>query len=214
MNVKRQLILTNGQVGTVRLERTLVKTTPRLIQYREKALNAAALLAALSTVVPDRTSRTSKLADRQHVLIEELLHEFAYYARKYLEHLETAGYGVRAAADERRILSIRELVESDDETGVGDSASADWYSLTFVLGRIIHSQELVVQRGPVPVPNMDPPVFQNRAWGFLVRSDRDESSERHFVFVELLLGRFLEVTGPADCDGHERAGTARERKGA
>ncbi|KKK95189.1 hypothetical protein LCGC14_2675300, partial [marine sediment metagenome] len=67
------------------------------------------------------------------------------------------------------------------------------YSLSFTLGRLIHSDDFKVERGQVPRELEDTFVSEEKPWAFTVRSDRDPPGMRHFIFIEFLLTRFLEV---------------------
>jgi hypothetical protein len=66
---------------------------------------------------------------------------------------------------------------------------------------LIHSEEVVVQRAPVPVGTPEAPVFEDRAWGFEVTSDRDAGKKSHFVFVHSLIEAFLQTTDVDDVVG-------------
>ena len=62
-----------------------------------------------------------------------------------------------------------------------------------MLGRIIHSDDFQVERGQVPHDIGDTVVQHESAWAFTVRSDRDPEGDKHFIFVEFLIQRFLEI---------------------
>jgi hypothetical protein len=65
------------------------------------------------------------------------------------------------------------------------------YSIKFILDRIIHSQDLVVERAQVPSEIEGKTVYQEAAWAFAVRSDWDKPGIDHFVFIEFLLDDYL-----------------------
>jgi hypothetical protein len=150
--------------------------------YRERALNSAALLAALEAARVDDRSPLRGLTDRQDALIEELLHEFAFSARKYIELADQAGIPMRTAALERSI-------PGDLAPNAPDSSLID---LWWVIGRLIHSVRVAVRRSKTHVPDTDPPVFAEHAWAFDVQSDLD-SSMPHFIYLEFLLSRFVSI---------------------
>jgi hypothetical protein len=159
-------------------------TLERITRYREQALDSAGLLAALATSRVEASSRLAELGARQDPLLHDLLHEFAFRARRYFELTQFEGIDIRTELEQASILGT-----SPDE---GHDESDDWYSLWFVLNRIIHSAALRIDRattldGPPDV------VYQDRPWGFYVRSDRDAPGKEHFIFVEFLLERFVQI---------------------
>jgi hypothetical protein len=157
-------------------------------RYREQALNAAALIAALATARLDGPTRLRDLADRQDDQLADLLHDFAYKARKAIELAIRAGAPIREVAEANSIMGIpqhesKDKAEDDDELGM--------YSLLFVLGRIIHSDHFTVERGQVPLNVGETVIHHEAPWGFIVRSDRDAPTASHFIFIEFLMERFL-----------------------
>ena len=65
-----------------------------LSRYHEQALNAAALISALATSHIDEDSRLRGLLQRQDLLLHDLLHDFAYKARKTIELAKNANVAV------------------------------------------------------------------------------------------------------------------------
>ena len=65
------------------------------------------------------------------------------------------------------------------------------YSIKFILDRIIHSHDLVIERARVPSDVGGTTIYQEAAWGFAVRSDRDKPGVDHFLFIEFLLDDYL-----------------------
>jgi hypothetical protein len=155
--------------------------------YREKALSRAALLSALATSKLDGPTRLHELKARQDDLVVDLLHEFAFSARKYIELATTAGIPLRPEA-ERKELLLGSPVGGADPLG-----SSSFQSLWWVLGRIIHSEHLAVSRQSTWVDGTVPPRFLEHAWAFEVRSDHDAPETVHFVFLEFMLERFVEL---------------------
>jgi hypothetical protein len=150
--------------------------------YRERALNSAALLAALEAARVDDRSPLRGLIARQDALIEELLNEFAFAARKFFELAEQAGIPIRAAAMERSI-------PGDLAPNAPDSSLVD---LWWVIGRLIHSVRVTIRRGKTHVPGSDPPIFAEHAWAFDLQSDLDRGMP-HFIYIEFLLSRFVSI---------------------
>ena len=168
-----------------------VNSKATIWRYREKALNAAALLAGLSTSRLEDSSRLHDLAERQDDLIGELLHDFAFSARKYLEQFGRAHAPVRAMAEMDSVACIKNLVAEPAEADTGDFTTR---SVFFLLGRVIHSESLEVERASTWVPRTDPPVFMEHAWGFRVRSDHDvRDGTLYFVYIEFLIEQFISI---------------------
>jgi hypothetical protein len=165
-----------------------VNSASSVRHYREKALNSAAILAGLSTSRLESSSRLHELAERQDELIGQLLHDFAFTARKYLEQFGRILRPVRDAAELDAVACLKYLeTRPDDPDCTTRSAS-------FLLGRVIHSDWLEVERASTWVPKTDPAVFMEHAWGFRVRSDHDQrENSYYFVYIEFLIERLLEI---------------------
>ncbi len=159
----------------------------RVRRYREQALNAAAIMAALATSRIDDHSALHALATRQDDLLSDLVHDFAFKARKLIELADQAGLALRELA-ERSSIAV---------TPQGDTIHADEVmetcSLWFILGRIIHSRQFAIERVPVPMYVGESVVYHKAPWGFVVQSDRDEPGQQHFVFLEFLLENFVDL---------------------
>ena len=157
----------------------------RVRHYREQALSAAAIIAARATSRVDGDSRLRSLEARQDDMLPDLVHDFAFKARKLIELAEQAGIAVRSLAEQSSIAGVP----------MGSSVHADevleTYSLWFILGRIIHSRQFAVERGNVPTNVGDTVIYHEAPWGFVVQSDRDAPDRQHFVFIEFLLEQFL-----------------------
>lgn len=165
-----------------------------LHQHRNGALDAAAhLLAICRAPITDREP-LYRLRSRQLASAQELIHTFAYHARKTLEL--SADYEVDIV-EHAKSISVRgyaeELLEMDD---LGGTVPLAGQSFWWVLGRIIHSRELqVLDHERIEVgtewaaaPNI---TCYWTSVGFAVRSDHDGPSERHYVRIERLLESFV-----------------------
>lgn len=152
-----------------------------LERYRNQALDRAAVIAALSLVRIDEYG-LGALAERQDAQLEELLHDFAFRARKLIE------------LTKRECLPShnRAWLESIACSPVGTDAEEDLAGLSLwdVLNRVVHSDTFRIDRSKVPDVHGDFSLG-SAAWGFEVTSERDRAGQRNFVFVEFFLKEFL-----------------------
>lgn len=166
------------------------QTTPErlaaVIRYREQTLDDAALIAALATMHVEGDSKLRDLSTRQDDQLRDLLHDFAYKARKMFELAERAEIPLRAEL-------TRKSIPGHVDPEPPDPSPLETYSLDFVLGRIIHSDVFRIERGLVPVVVGETVFSREAPWAFTVSSDRDQSGTTHFIFVEFLVQRFLEI---------------------
>jgi hypothetical protein len=167
---------------------TTPPTVAALLRYGEQALNAAALVAAISNSTSSSVKGLEALSARQDQQLSDLLHDLAFKGRKYFELAASLlPPFVKERFDRGNVAGYRE--REDDQHG--DVAAAldglDSYSLRFLFGRIIHSENLEVHRSDVPLIESRYSIPAGVAWGFRVRSDFDRAGEGHFVFIEFLL---------------------------
>jgi hypothetical protein len=176
--------------------------TSALVRLREQALNAAAIVAAMATSTSESVKGFGVLSSRQDEQLTEFLHDFAFKARRYLD---AAAKLIPLIAPRLTQRSIAGYPESEDESASESSDVLDisveltTYSLRFLFGRIIHSEDLRIHRSGPPMIQSRYTVPAGMPWGFTVRSDKDEGGPSHFVFIEFLLDAFLdvdEVIGP------------------
>ncbi len=153
-----------------------------LSRYHEQALNAAALITALATSHLDEGSRLRDLLPRQDLLLHDLLHDFAYKARKTIEAAKNANLAVVDVVTRRSIMGVPPS---------GKLATDQLYSLEFILGRVIHSLDLVIERAHVPSEVASVQVYQEAAWAFRVRSDFDPRPQTHLLFIEFVVEVYL-----------------------
>jgi hypothetical protein len=154
----------------------------RITRYREQALDRAALIAALSSAHHD-AAELNEFADRQDSQLQELVHEFAFGARKLVELVGREKLASAQYAERRTVTCTRSGPGPDDH-------DASTLSLREVLGRIIHSDVFEIQRAHVPQAD-GMPSPQPTAWGFDVASDKDPAGVSLFVFIEFMLTEFL-----------------------
>lgn len=143
------------------------------------------MLAALVTSLLEPEDELTAFTPLQDVLIADLVHDFAYLARKTYEIAKRAGF------------PIRDALERESIACAGTSTDCPLYfrSLHFILDRLIHSDVFSVERGNVPIQIGDDAVTYRRgAWGFTVGSERDRGAD-HFVLSEIFLREYLVVDG-------------------
>ncbi len=167
-----------------------------LWRHHEAAIEAAAFLLAIARCrVTDREPAIG-FVERQRLQAIDLLHEFSYNARRAIELAEAHDKGIIAQATK---LSVRppnrpnvQLAIEDDEHELADE------SLWWVLGRIIHSQELRIHYREEAEVGTEwaaaPSITEYQtAVAFAVRSHYDGADARHFVLIEELLCSFLQL---------------------
>jgi hypothetical protein len=153
-----------------------------LSRYHEQALNAAALITALATSHLDEGSRLRDLLPRQDLLLHDLLHDFAYKARKTIEAAKNAKLPIVDIVTRRSIMGVPPS---------GKLSTEELYSLEFILGRVIHSLDLAIERAHVPSYVAGIQVYQEAAWAFRVRSDFDPDPQGHLLFIEFVVEEYL-----------------------
>ena len=151
--------------------------------YLERCYDTASLLAALSSARTDHPSALSLFSERQDEQIIELLHEFAFYGRKLFELVKREGW---ASAEHAHRPSSAAHVELAD----GDLADTE-LSVWDIFGRLIHSDRVTIDRSPTPAPDGNETIGES-AWAFNVVSDKDKKGSSTLVFLEFLLGEFLD----------------------
>ena len=165
-----------------------------LWRHLNAAADAAALLAALTRYrVTDREAMHA-LTTRQEYQLLDLLHTFAYNARRSIELADEYDGGLR---DRAANFSLPGIGESEIQLGIGeDAVPLTDQSLWWVLGRIIHSRELRVHAlEDAEVGNRGRVSMYQTPVAFSVRSDHDKPGIVHFAKIERLLEAFLLLTG-------------------
>jgi hypothetical protein len=155
---------------------------PQIEHYLERALDNTAIVAALSSARADSTPELEQLAERQDTALYDLIHEFAFNARKVIELVEREGLPSAAIVREGQVGCLRadEGSEPDTECEI---------SLKQIVNLIIHSDEFEIDRDHVPVPEGNE-SRTTAAWGFIVRSNPPRG-KRHFVWIAFMLAEFL-----------------------
>jgi len=154
----------------------------RIVRYREQMLDRAAIIAALSSARHD-APELDELTERQDAQLHELVHEFAFGARKLVELVGRAGFP-SGAYSAKRTVTCTQAGPGDDDMDLA------LLSLREVFGRIIHSDVFEIRRAHVPQSD-GPPSVKPTAWGFDVASDKDAAGVTLFVFLEFALTEFL-----------------------
>lgn len=153
-------------------------------RYREKTLDLAALVAALSTARLDEVGKLGELAERKDAQLHDLIHDLAFNARKLIELVGRENLASVKYSDRTAIFCGQE----------DDSAPEDWpivmMSLRQVCGRIIHSDQFTIERAQIPSQdgNLSP---GEASWAFRVSSDRDPPGTTLFVYLEFLLSELI-----------------------
>ena len=160
-----------------------MKRVRSINHYLERCYDTASLLAALSSAHTDHPSALSLFSERQDEQIIELLHEFAFYGRKLFELVKREGW---SSAKHVHRVSAAAHVEIAD----GDVEDVDM-SLWDVFGRLIHSDRVTIERSATPTADGNETIGES-AWAFNVVSDKDKKGSSTLVFLEFLLGEFLE----------------------
>lgn len=168
---------------------------PSISHYLERAADAAALVAAISMARehPDGflhhapEAARDELVARQRRLLEDCLHDFAFTGRKLIELVRRERLPSAPLARAPSILCyrMREVTPS-----LSNDAGDLELSLEDVFGRIIHSDDFIIDRSAIDaeVPDRQAsPAF----WAFEVASDRDKAAGPMLVFVELMLVSYL-----------------------
>jgi hypothetical protein len=162
-----------------------VERYANITKYRERALDAAALIAALTTSGTESRPLLAALVKRQDDQLHDLLHDFAYNARKVFDRARTARLSLDA--DKPTVLAFTR--------GEGSGAGITQYSFRWVLGRIVHSEDLTIERSLESEARSLGPLIEVSAelgWGFVIQSDLDvRRNTRHFIFLEQFLGVFM-----------------------
>jgi hypothetical protein len=166
-----------------------MNATSNIRRLREQALNSAALITAISSSRLEADSPLRKLSVRQDEQLTELLHDFAFRARRLIELAKREGIPVNEAVERNSVAGVP---GTDSPSEPVESELMRMYSVWFILNRVIHSDDFEVERAEVPLDS-DQTIRHELPWGFRVRSDRDERGIHHFIFIEFLLNEFLAV---------------------
>lgn len=159
-------------------------------RYREDALNATALMAAIASARFDQRGRLFSLSGRLDEQLEELLHDFAFRARKLIELSEAERFPIKAIAEARIVPGMRH-----DELASAQGAEDDLplYSLWYIMNRVIHSENFEVERTEVQLDGGHYDIFHELPWGFWVGSDKDGENIRHFIWLDFFLEQWLAI---------------------
>jgi hypothetical protein len=125
----------------------------------------------------------SFFSERQDEQMIELLHEFAFYGRKLFELVKREGWASARHAHRASSAAHIELADGD----VADTEMSIWD----VFGRLIHSDRVTIDRSATPSPDGNETIGES-AWAFNVVSDKDRKGSSTLVFLEFLLGEFLD----------------------
>ena len=164
-----------------------------LRRYYEKAKDSASLLIAISRCKIANYESLFLFRDRQKAQAVELIHDFAYSARKAIEIAELFSPGIKELSDQISLAPYG--IESVEIEIAKEALPLCKQTLWWVLGRIVHSQDLIVLdqqsieyvREPKGVPtsiNYYTPVL------FGVHSDFDKGNSINYLYIEQLAFSF------------------------
>lgn len=161
----------------------------RLRKYRDRAFDSAALIAAVAVARFPDASLLCAFRPRHDDLLGDLLHEFAFNARKAIELASLSDRDLRSLVGKDQIFGLT----SDTVAGRGSFIrAAARYSLWFVLGRLIHSEDLSIVRAHVSVDDENEQLTHELPWMFTIQSDLDARDDRrHHIWVDELLEQYL-----------------------
>ncbi len=164
-----------------------------LWRHINAAADAAATLAALVRFRVTDRELTYTLRFRQQYQLVDLLHTFAYNARRAIEIADDYKAGVQQHAESITLVGFD---ETHVNLGIGDDAQPlTDKSLWWVLNRIVHSRELLVhEREDAEVGHRGRIKMYQTPVVFSVRSDFDRGDVQHFVRFERLIEAFLALT--------------------
>ena len=157
-------------------------TLASAVRHLERAFEAAAIVAAIVSAHVSDDSPFAQFRERQNELLRDVLHDFAFHARKSIEHASTADGSIRQAAQDKTVFGIKRSGAPSPTNFLG---ATEAYSLFFVLGGLVYSDEFAIVRerideDPISVP-----------WRFTVQSDRDLASDaQHQISIEAVLEAF------------------------
>ena len=158
----------------------------RIARYRDRATGDAALIAAVISARFELDDPLSAFRARHDDQLHDLLHSFAFNARKMIELARSISPQVSALANQEGITGFTIQARQ-----IGQSKS---YSFLFVLNRIIHSDALVISRADVLIGPEEADISHQLPFAILVQSDWDtRRDERHFVTLQGLLERFITI---------------------
>ena len=128
-------------------------------------------------------ARCPLFSERQDEQMVELLHEFAFNGRKLFELVKREGWASAKHAHRPSTAAHVELADGE----LADTKLSAWD----VFGRLIHSDRVTIDRSATPAPDGNETIGES-AWAFNVVSDKDKNGSSTFVFLEFLLGEFLD----------------------
>jgi len=165
----------------------------RIRKYREEAFSTAALIAAIIAARYEDNSPLVALRQRQDDHLHDLLHDFAFKSRKLIELASAQGIPAIDWANAQKIIGFQ--IRSTDSL----IQKFEHYSLWFVLGRLIHSDNLRIVRSPVQLSSDQIQITHELPWALVVRSDYDINAQKqHFVFIDELLKSFITLVDQLD----------------
>lgn len=155
----------------------------RIEHYLDRALDEAALVAALGLANSDMAPALERLGDRQDILLDEHIHQFALVARKLGELVERDELAAAAVWRTKNVLALRAQESDDPDTEFP-------LSLAQIANFVIHSDRFEIEREPAPSLHGNE-TRTSAAWTFVVQSDSSKE-KAHLIYIDHWLDAFLQ----------------------
>ena len=162
-----------------------------LARYHDNALEAANVLVAFARMkVHSHWDYAESFGVRRTIKIMDLMHQFALNARKAIEISENYVPGIKAAAKKTKLDGSGREVEVD----IGERIILCDEDFWWIIGRIIHSQEVHVEDETILGDVSERHIESDMAPKFFgFRSDFDESETMHYISIEGLIQCYVDV---------------------
>ena len=165
-----------------------------LWRFHDTAMEHATLIYTFTRSTYEDAPGLFDIYQRQLVRLIDLIHEFAFNARRAIERAEAHDPGIVKAATAYSVhYGMTDLTLSKFEEP--SSLSLTQESLWWVLGRIIHSKQTHLLQKTVdviitnPISGRHHSIFQPVAFQFA--SDRDTGSVTHCVHLQSLVEAYV-----------------------
>lgn len=163
-----------------------------LWRYHDRSLEVATQLLGLSSIsVVDRDTLYD-LNVRWFIQIQDLVHDFAYSARKGIEITADIEPATLVAAKEAQPHATGQRVQVDIDRHIDLCDQSFWW----IINRLIHSRKLTVQEvvetivgGPWALPHQTSSRVAPRFVGF--RSDYDDREQFNYVGIQELVACYI-----------------------
>ena len=164
-----------------------------LARYHDQALETAGILTAFARMkVLSHGDYIDDLEPRSTILIMENIHRFCFYVRKSVE--------IAASRDPGILERCKHLIFNNTgefEVDIEETISLTKKDFWWVINRIVHSQEVIVEEKENITEATQNRIYSvRRACVFGFKSDRDEGNEMHYCLIEELTSCYIEIVSP------------------